>query len=170
MDSIAKDDERGELEPPILQGLAQAVPQMDPSPELRARVLNAAAPRSASSPNRFVAWRLATAASLALAAGLAIYTSQLRGRITGLERELIDSRTQSAATRLLVADAQTQPRARSQPSPYCRRPTSPAWISPGNPCRRTRPPGHSGAAREAWCSAPRTCLPFPPGERINYGS
>jgi hypothetical protein len=59
---------------------------MDPSPELRARVLNAAAPRSTSSPNRFVAWRLATAASLALAAGLTIYTSQLRGRITGLER------------------------------------------------------------------------------------
>jgi hypothetical protein len=79
MDSIAKDDERGELEPPILQGLAQAVPQVDPSPELRARVLNAATPRSASSPNRFVAWRMATAASLALAAGLAIYTSQLRG-------------------------------------------------------------------------------------------
>ena len=107
MDSIAKDDERGELEPPILQGLAQAVPQVDPSPELRARVLNAATPRSASSPNRFVAWRLATAASLALAAGLAIYTSQLKSRITGLERELSDSRAQSAASRLLVADAQT---------------------------------------------------------------
>jgi len=107
MDSIAKDDERGELEPPILQGLAQAVPQVDPSPELRARVLKAATPRSASSPNRFVAWRLATAASLALAAGLAIYTSQLKGRITGLERELSDSRAQSAASRLLVADAQT---------------------------------------------------------------
>jgi hypothetical protein len=107
MDSITEDDERGELEPPILQGLAQIVPQVDPAPALRARVLNSVSARPAPSPSRFVAWRLATAASLALAAGLTIYTSQLRGRITGLERELSDSRAQSGAAQLLVADARS---------------------------------------------------------------
>ncbi len=113
MDSITKDDERGELEPPILLGLAQVVPQVDPPPELRARVLNSVSSRPVSSPNRFVAWRLATAASIAFAAGLTIYTSQLRDRIAGLERELSDSRAQSVAARLLVADAQTAAGARA---------------------------------------------------------
>ena len=77
MDLIARDDERGELEPPILQGLAQVVPQVDPPPELRARVLNSVSSRQVSSPKRFLAWQLATAASIAFAAGLTIYTSQL---------------------------------------------------------------------------------------------
>ena len=38
-----RDDDRPELESPILQGLGQAVPQEDPSPALRARVLSTSA-------------------------------------------------------------------------------------------------------------------------------
>jgi len=79
MDAI-KDDERLELEPPILQGLAQAVPQVDPPRELRARVLSivsSTSPASTFAGPRPVAWWLATAASLALVAGLTIYTAQL---------------------------------------------------------------------------------------------
>jgi hypothetical protein len=36
---LVRDDDRPELEPPILQGLGQAVPQVDPPLALRARVL-----------------------------------------------------------------------------------------------------------------------------------
>jgi hypothetical protein len=49
---------------------------------------------------------------------------------------LSDSRAQSAASRLLVADAQTAALARAVGRRHSRRrPTSPAWISRGNPCR-----------------------------------
>ena len=109
MDRSIRDDERPELEPPILQGLAQVVPQVDPPPELRARVLSIAsrtpAGRLSSSP-RPVAWWLATAASLALAAGLDIYTAQLRSRITGLESELRDTRARADAAQQQMVDAQ----------------------------------------------------------------
>src|SRR5262245_40016102 len=108
MDSTARDDELAELRPPILQGLGQVVPQVDPPPELRSRVLNAALSHApaAISTARPVAWWLATAASLALAAGLTIYTGQLRARISGLENELRDTRARADAAQLQVADAQ----------------------------------------------------------------
>ena len=109
MDSTATDDERVELGPPILQGLGQVVPQVDPPFELRARVLNAAASRSpaaALSAPRPVAWWLATAASLALAAGLTVYTAQLRTRIAGLEAELRDTRARADAAQQQMVDAQ----------------------------------------------------------------
>jgi len=109
MDSTIRDDERAELEPPILQGLGQVVPQVDPPHELRARVLSSAPSRSpAATPSspRPVAWWLATAASLALAAGLTIYTAQLRTRITGLESELRDTRARADAAQLQMVDAQ----------------------------------------------------------------
>jgi hypothetical protein len=103
-----RDDERPELEPPILQGLAQAVPQVDPPHALRARLLgsvSSTSPASTFTPPRPVAWWLATAASLALVAGLTIYTAQLRTRITGLESELRDTRARADAAqqRVLVA-------------------------------------------------------------------
>jgi anti-sigma-K factor RskA len=114
--NVSRDDDRPELEPPILQGLGQAVPQFEPPVTLRARVLESVA---AETPRRSVLarpalWQLATAASLALAAGLTLYTSQLRGRITALEGELRDTqaRAESADERLteaqrLAAGAQT---------------------------------------------------------------
>ena len=107
MDAI-KDDERPELEPPILQGLAQAVPQVDPAPELRARLLRSVStsPTSTFTSPRPVAWWLATAASLALVAGLTIYTAQLRTRITGLESELRDTRARADAAQQLMIVAQ----------------------------------------------------------------
>jgi Anti-sigma-K factor rskA, C-terminal len=106
---VTSNDDRPELEPPLLQGLGQAVPQVDPPAELRARVLNSVASRSqiairsAASP---VAWWLATAASLALAAGLTLYTAQLRSRITDLETELRDTRARADAAQLQMVDAQ----------------------------------------------------------------
>ena len=111
MDSTIKNDEPTELEPPILQGLGQVVPQVDPPPELRARVLKWAlshAPTADSSSHRHpVAWWLTTAASLALAAGLTIYTLQLRSRIAGLESELRETRAQANAAQQQIVDAQT---------------------------------------------------------------
>lgn len=108
MDAI-KDDERPELEPPILQGLAQVVPQVDPPHELRARLLrvvSSTSPTSNFTSPRPVAWWLATAASLALVAGLTIYTAQLRTRITDLESELRDTRARADAAQQQMVDAQ----------------------------------------------------------------
>ena len=102
------DNDRPELEPPILQGLGQAVPQEDPSPALRARVLSVAStarqagPRSASF---YIPW-LAAAASIVLSLGLAIYAGQLRSRITTLEGELRDARERADASARQMADAE----------------------------------------------------------------
>jgi Anti-sigma-K factor rskA, C-terminal len=103
-----RDDDRPELQPPILQGLGQAVPQVDPPLALRARVLGsvATAPTVRSPPARSAIWLLATAASLVLATGLAIYTSQLRGRIGVLEGELRDARARATAAEQRAIDAQ----------------------------------------------------------------
>jgi hypothetical protein len=109
MDSTIRDDDRPELEAPLLQGLAQAVPQVDPPAALRARVLGAAvatpAPELRIERARPVAWWLATAASLALAA-LSIYTVQLRGRIADLETELGDARLRADAAQQQLVEAQ----------------------------------------------------------------
>ncbi len=108
--NATRDDDRPELEPPVLQGLGQAVAQEDPSPALRARVLAAAVssrqptarPRSTPA---FIPW-LAAAASLVLAFGLTIYTGQLRSRISVLEDDLRDARARADATERQMADAQ----------------------------------------------------------------
>ena len=109
MTDVTDDHDRPELEPPILLGLAQAVPQVDPPAELRARVLSAAPMRAqvarSTSSRSYMPW-LAAAASLALAAGLTIYTAQLRTRITTLEGELREARDRAAATERQMADAQ----------------------------------------------------------------
>jgi hypothetical protein len=104
-----RDDDRPELEAPILQGLGQAVPQVEPSADLRARVLAAASTRAranaVSSRPVFLPW-LAAAASLALAIGATIYAGQLRSRIGLLEAELRDARARADASERLVVDAQ----------------------------------------------------------------
>ena len=96
---VIRDDDRPELEPPILQGLGQAVPQVDPPIALRARVLESVGTRPPArlTTTRPVAWQFATAASLALAAGLTLYTGQLRGRVSLLEGELRDTRARADA-------------------------------------------------------------------------
>ena len=111
------DDERPELKPPFLQGLGQVVPQVDPPPELRARVLGAV---RSSSPDagrstldagpwtmdqRWPAW-LAAAAALVLAAGLSLYAAQLRDRIAALEGELRETRARADASQRQIVDAQ----------------------------------------------------------------
>ncbi len=109
MTDSTEDHDRPELEPPILQGLGQAVPQVDPPAELRARVLSgtsARAPMARPGTSRSYRPWLATAASLALAAGLTIYTLQLRSRITALEGELRETRDRADATGRQMADAQ----------------------------------------------------------------
>lgn len=106
--SPVEDDDRPELQTPILQGLAQAVPQVDPPLALRARVLASVAGTATirPAPARSAVWLIATAASLVLAAGLAIYTSQLRARIGALEDELSDARARATAAETRAIDAQ----------------------------------------------------------------
>lgn len=105
--AITRDDDRPELEPPILQGLGQAVPQVDPPSALRARVLASVARTPTARPPaaRLPVWPLATAASLALAAGLGFYASQLRGRIGDLENDLRDARVRASAAEQRASDA-----------------------------------------------------------------
>jgi hypothetical protein len=102
------DDDRPELQAPILQGLGQAVPQVDPPLALRARVIGSVAGATAVrlAPVRSTPWLLATAASLTLAAGLGIYTSQLRGRVGALEGELREARARASAAEQRAMDAQ----------------------------------------------------------------
>jgi Anti-sigma-K factor rskA, C-terminal len=106
--SAVRDDDRPELQTPILQGLGQAVAQVDPPVALRARVLAsvAGAPTARPAPASSAVWLLATAASIVLAAGLGIYTSQLRGRIGALEDELRDARARATAAEQRAIDAQ----------------------------------------------------------------
>src|SRR5262252_5291377 len=91
--------------------LAQTVPQVDPPPALRGRVLGAigsgAQSRSLASPSPRrspMAW-LATAAALAIAVGAAGYVMQLRTRIGDLEQRLRLAIARADASDRLVADA-----------------------------------------------------------------
>jgi hypothetical protein len=107
------------LDPDIAQALAQAVDQVDPPAALRDRVLrsvgasSSAAQSTTRSTARFPSW-LATAALLAIAAGLSVYSLQLRSRISTLEGELRDailradaSNTQLAQVRRTVSETQS---------------------------------------------------------------
>ncbi len=109
MTQATRGDDRPELEPPILQGLGQAVAQEDPSPALRARVLAIAAahPQAADAraPRTSLPW-LAAAAALIAAIGLTIYAGQLRSRIGVLEEALREARARADATERQMADAQ----------------------------------------------------------------
>jgi hypothetical protein len=110
MDAENRDD-HPELEPPILQGLGQSVTQIEPPAGLRGRVL-AAAPgkrivvHDRHAPAASLAW-LAAAALLAVAVGMVVYASQLRGRIAVLEAELRDAREQVQLSQRQIADART---------------------------------------------------------------
>ncbi len=68
--------------------LAQAVPQHDPPPLLRARVLASATGRSTSMhASIFWPW-LAAAAMLVVTAGLGVYVGQLRQQVRSLQQQL----------------------------------------------------------------------------------
>jgi hypothetical protein len=108
-----------DLDPDIAQALAQVVDQVDPPAALRDRVLRSVgAPsvsrsRPATTAPAFRSW-LATAALLAVAAGLSVYSLHLRSRITTLESELRDailradaSNTQLAEVRRTASEAQS---------------------------------------------------------------
>jgi anti-sigma-K factor RskA len=94
--------------------LAQAVPQVDPSPALRERVLQVAAtsnlglapatPHAGGRAARVAPW-LAAAASFALAAALGGYALELRGRVGDLEARLRDALARADAGERQVADA-----------------------------------------------------------------
>jgi anti-sigma-K factor RskA len=116
---------------PAADALAQAVPQLEPRPELRDRVLSAvlgekrdAMPAAAPAPSTPATrvtpkpspmrW-MPVAAMLLLAVGLGVYANGLRGRVSRLESELDQARAQSAAlqarvgkTEATLASAQTQ--------------------------------------------------------------
>jgi anti-sigma-K factor RskA len=108
---------------PAADALAQTVPQLDPRPELRDRVLSsvlgekrtampAAAPAPAAPTTRVapkptpMRW-LPIAAMLLLAVGLGVYANGLRGRVSRLETELDQARAQSAALQARVGRAET---------------------------------------------------------------
>jgi anti-sigma-K factor RskA len=97
----------------VAHALAQAVPQHEPPPALRARVLGSVAgmpattgslsssrARPTSAP---VAW-LAAAASLALALALGAYAATLRSRIGALEVRLQDATERASASERQIAD------------------------------------------------------------------
>ena len=118
---------------PVAGALAQAVPQSEPSPGLRARVLASVGASSATAEtavrlkpdttNTFVPW-LAAAASLALAVALGAYAAQLRTRVGDLEVRLREatlradaSDRQIADARRTAADAQSQVAVLAAPDP-----------------------------------------------------
>ncbi len=102
---------------PVAMGLAHAVPQLDPPPRLRERVLASVARDGArlvpfAAPRVSVArWApawLAAAAALVAAIGLGMYALQLRSRIATLETRLAEATLRATAADREVADARVQ--------------------------------------------------------------
>jgi anti-sigma-K factor RskA len=107
---------------PAVDALAQAVPSIDPRPELRDRVMAVAleSPRvvastrsEADTVTRVKAARpslptwLAAAAMLVVAIGLGVYANGLRTRVARLEGELDDARAQAVALQARVGKAES---------------------------------------------------------------
>jgi anti-sigma-K factor RskA len=100
---------------PVVAGLALAAPQVEPSTELRDRVLGIAHPAEplrmtmpprvpASSGTARWGW-LAAAAAVVIAVGLGAYAMQLQGRIDDLSARLETAERTLAATRTEVVEA-----------------------------------------------------------------
>jgi len=98
----------------VADALAQAVPQVDPPPSLRSRVLAAvgatdrARGRGFDPSHRrraFAPW-LAAAALLVVAVGLAVDTASLRSRVADLERRLAQAMARADSSERRIADAQ----------------------------------------------------------------
>ena len=104
---------------PVVDGLGQIVPQVDPPAALRERILSSspasrASARQARSDDYVVHVRptssgwgwLAAAASLVVAVGLGIYVWQLRDRLTEVERRLDEATARAAANDTQMAALQ----------------------------------------------------------------
>jgi anti-sigma-K factor RskA len=91
---------------PVTDALAQAVPQVSPSADLRRRVLASAtaAPRAAEPASRVPTW-LPLAASFALTVAVGGYAARLQSRVTDLEVRLADAVQRASAADGLMADA-----------------------------------------------------------------
>jgi anti-sigma-K factor RskA len=110
---------------PVVDGLGQAVPLVDPPPALRDRVLSSIQPAEPVSPKprsgeggpklrsgaerpappklRSSVGRLAAAAAAILAVGLGLYVWQLRDRLAQVERRLDEANARAAASETQVA-------------------------------------------------------------------
>jgi anti-sigma-K factor RskA len=90
--------------------LSHAVPQLEPSPSLRARVLTSAGVKVRSSAatrsTLLVAPWLMAAASLVAAVTLGGYALVMRGRVTSIEERLRDAARQAALAESRIADLQ----------------------------------------------------------------
>ena len=167
---MIRDDERAELEPPILQGLGQVVPQVDPPSELRARVLSVAVALAGDRSARPVRSLVAGDGRLARArGGLTIYSASSARRIAGLEGELRDTRTRADAAQQQMADAR-RTAADAQTAVAILTAPDVARVDlagqPASPKHRRR---RSGAGHAAWCSTRRTSRRFLRDGRINCG-
>ena len=95
---------------PVVGALAQAVPQVEPPPSLRARVLSSVGANVKAMPapvprrtSLFIPW-LAAAASLVMAVALGGYSIAMRGRVASLEDRLRDAARQLALSERQIAD------------------------------------------------------------------
>jgi anti-sigma-K factor RskA len=101
---------------PVVDGLGQAVPLVDPPPALRERVLSSIQPAEPVSPKlrssvggpvppkpRSGVGALAAAAAAILAVGLGLYVWQLRDRLAQVERRLDEANARAAASETQVA-------------------------------------------------------------------
>jgi len=83
---------------PVTAGLARLVPEAEPAPEVRQRLLAAIA-----KPSSWSASWLAAASSVALAVVLGGYSAQLRARVAGLESQLREATRRAEASEGQVA-------------------------------------------------------------------
>jgi hypothetical protein len=95
---------------PAADALAHAVPQLEPPPSLRARVLaSAGVTVTSSAPARstslVIPWLMA-AASLVAAVTLGGYALAMRGRVASIEERLRDAARQAALAESRIADLQ----------------------------------------------------------------
>ena len=170
------DDDR--IAPDLAHALARAVDQVEPPAALRERVLTsvagAAAPaRPTTSARVLPAW-FASAALVAIAAGLAIYAAQLRSRVVTLENQLREailradaSTAQLAEVRRTVADAQSRvavltapdlSRAELAGQPVAPRASARAFLSPSRGLVFTAtnlPALPAGRVYQLWVLAPQ---------------
>jgi anti-sigma-K factor RskA len=87
---------------PVTAGLARLVPEAEPAPAVKGRLLAAISKPPSSSWS--LSW-LAVAASLALAVALGGYSALLRARVAGLESQLREATRRAEASERRVADA-----------------------------------------------------------------
>ena len=159
----------------VTNGLAYAVPQIDPPAALRARVLKAVeqseplrARRNPGSGGLALPVWLAIAASLA-AVAFGLYRWTLRERIEGLEARLRDANAQVADAEQQIAVFRTRIDESSRWPPSWPPKTSAASTSPVRPPLEARPVERTGVRRADWCSPRPICQLLLQAASINSG-